>query len=78
MVSVNFITVSGNITAGNGETFSDSYMVQAWNIFTQVLNFMKNTTILSIGGVNITFLGLACSIMAFTIIVELIQHIFYD
>ena len=78
MVSYNAVTVSGNITAGNGETFSDGYMVQAWGIIQQVLDFMKNTTILSIGGVNITFLGLACSILAFTIIIELIQRIFYD
>ena len=45
----------------------ESYIVSAWNVFLQVIAFMQDTTILSVGGINVTFLGLAVAIMIFSI-----------
>ena len=45
----------------------ENYIVMAWNVFMQVIGFMQETTILSVGGVNVTFLGLAVAIMIFSI-----------
>ena len=45
----------------------ENYIVMAWYVFMQVIGFMQETTILSVGGVNVTFLGLAVAIMIFSI-----------
>lgn len=45
----------------------ENYIVMAWNVFMQVIGFMQETTILSVGGVNVTFLGLAVAIIIFSI-----------
>lgn len=55
----------------------ESYLQNAMNIFSTVLNFLSTTTILTVGGVSITFLGLGCFVMAFSIISYIIQAIFY-
>lgn len=46
----------------------ESYLQTAWNIFLQVVTYMNSTTILSIGGINVTFLGLAIFIMFFSVL----------
>lgn len=46
----------------------ESYLQIAWNIFLQVVTYMNSTTILSIGGINVTFLGLAIFIMFFSVL----------
>lgn len=46
----------------------ESYIQAAWNSFMQVIGFMQSTTILSVGGINITFLGLAVFIVFFNIL----------
>lgn len=52
----------------------ESYIVNAWNCFMRVVSFMKDTTILSIGGNNVTFLGL----LVFCCLVNLIIWIIYE
>lgn len=46
----------------------ESYLQIAWNIFLQVVTYMNSTTILYIGGINVTFLGLAIFIMFFYVL----------
>lgn len=46
----------------------ESYLQIAWNIFLQVVTYMNSTTILSIGGIDVTFLGLAIFIMVFSVL----------
>lgn len=46
----------------------ESYIVNAWNMFLTVVTYMQTTTILSVGGVNVTFLGLAVAIVLFNIL----------
>lgn len=52
----------------------ESYVVSAWNIFLQVITFMNNTTILSVGGVNVTFLGLLVT----TVLVSIFVWVIYE
>ena len=53
----------------------ESYIHSAWNIILSVIMFMSNTTILTIGGVNVTFLGLAIVILLFDIIIWVIFEV---
>lgn len=46
----------------------ESYIQVAWSTFIQVIGFMQGTTILSVGGINVTFLGLAVFIVFFNIL----------
>lgn len=46
----------------------ESYLVTAWNIFLNVITFMQTTTILTIGGVDVTFMGLAVTLVFFNIL----------
>lgn len=46
----------------------ESYLQIAWNIFLQVVTYMNSTIILSIGGIDVTFLGLAIFIMFFSVL----------
>lgn len=52
----------------------ESYVISAWNIFIQVITFMNNTTILSVGGVNVTFLGLLVT----TVLVSMFVWVIYE
>ena len=46
----------------------EGYLTSAWNIFLSVITFMQSTTILSIAGINVTFMGLAVTIVFFNIL----------
>lgn len=65
------------MTVSENAVFTDSYMVNAWSIFMQVVEWMKNTTILTISGVNFTFLGVAVSLLAMGIVLHFIDRIFW-
>ena len=76
MVSVN--TVSGNgLFSSGGASFGENFMQQAWDNFIALTSWMANTTILTIGGVDFTFLGIGVFCVAWILIVELIQKIFW-
>lgn len=53
----------------------ESYIVSAWNTFMRVISFMKDTTILTVGGVNVTFLGLLIAITVFEILIWVIYEL---
>ena len=65
------------LSANVVKIFSDSYMNDAMNNFTALTLWMTQTTILSIGGVNFTFMGVLLGINAFVIVAELIQRLFW-
>ena len=52
----------------------ESYFVSAWNIFLQVITFMNTTTILSVGGVSVTFLDLLVT----TVLVSMFVWVVYE
>ena len=52
----------------------ENYIVSAWNIFLQVITFMNSTTILTIGGVSVTFLGLLVT----TVLVSMFVWVVYE
>lgn len=54
----------------------ESYIVSAWNIFLSVITYMQTTTILTVGGVNVTFLGLAVVIVLFNILSWVVFELF--
>lgn len=41
----------------------ESYVTSIWSIILTILNFMSNTVILTVGGIQITFLGLAIFVL---------------
>lgn len=51
------------------------YIQSAWDCFMRVVNFMKFTTILTIGGKDITFLGLLITCVLFNFILWVIYEI---
>ena len=53
----------------------ESYIVSAWNCFMRVVSFMKDTTILTIGGNNVTFLGLLIFCAIFNLILWIIWEL---
>lgn len=54
----------------------ESYIVTAWNIFLNVVTFMSSTTILTVGGINVTFLELAVAIVMFNILAWAVYELF--
>lgn len=52
----------------------ESYIINAWNIFLQVITFMNSTTILTVGGVSVTFLGLLVT----TVLVSMFLWVVYE
>ena len=52
----------------------ESYIVNAWNIFLQVITFMNSTTILTVGGISVTFLGLLVT----TVLVSMFVWVIYE
>ena len=52
----------------------ESYIVSAWNIFLQVITFMNTTTILSVGGISVTFLDLLVT----TVLVSMFIWVVYE
>ena len=52
----------------------ESYIVSAWNIFLQVITFMNTTTILTVGGINVTFLNLLVT----TVLVSMFVWVVYE
>lgn len=52
----------------------ENYIINAWNIFLQVITFMNSTTILTIGGVSVTFLGLLVT----TVLVSMFLWVVYE
>ena len=55
----------------------ESYIVTAWQLFSTLVQWCNETTILVVGGVNVTFLGLAIGILVFLIISYAIDVIFF-
>lgn len=53
----------------------EGYFQTAWNCFMRTVSFMKDTTILSVGGHNVTFLGLLLVCTVFNLIVWLIYSL---
>lgn len=52
----------------------ENYIVNAWNIFLQVITFMNSTTILTVGGISVTFLGLLVT----TVLVSMFLWVIYE
>ena len=52
----------------------ESYIVNACNIFLQVITFMNSTTILTVGGISVTFLGLLVT----TVLVSMFVWVIYE
>lgn len=46
----------------------ESYIQNAWENFLLIVNFMQSTVIFTIGGLNITFLGLLICTMVINIL----------
>ncbi len=55
----------------------ESYITSAWNLFSNLVQWCSSHTILTIGGINITFLGLGIGILVFCIISYAIDVIFF-
>ena len=53
----------------------ESYIQSAWNCFMKVVSFMKDTTILTIGGNNVTFLGLLIFCAIFNLILWILWEL---
>lgn len=53
----------------------ESYFTQAWNSFMKVVSWMKDTTILTVGGNDVTFLGLLIFCAVFNLILWVIYEI---
>lgn len=53
----------------------ESYLQSAYNLFLNLVTWMKNTTILTIRGNNVTFLGLLIALTIFNILVSVIWYI---
>lgn len=51
----------------------ETYFNQAWYLFTSVVNWMRSTTLLTVGGVEVTFLGLLLSCVAINLIFGIIE-----
>lgn len=51
---------------------------QFYNIVKTILNWCANTTILSFGEVHFTFLNIAVGSLAFMIVLNLVNKIFWD
>lgn len=51
------------------------YFNQAWNTFMRVVSWMNDTTILTVGGNNVTFLGLIIVCAIFNLILWVIYEI---
>lgn len=59
------------------KTFSEPYMKSAWDNFINLTHWMANTTILSINGINFTFLGVLLSAALFVLVCEILEKIFW-
>ena len=53
----------------------ESYIQTSWNCFMKVVSFMKDTTILTIGGNNVTFLGLLIFCAIFNLILWILWEL---
>lgn len=53
----------------------ESYFDTAWNLFMYVVNWMQDTTILTVAGVNVTFLGLLIALTVFCILLWVIYEL---
>lgn len=53
----------------------ESYFDVAWNLFMYVVNWMQDTTILTVAGVNVTFLGLLIALTVFCILLWVIYEL---
>lgn len=51
------------------------YIQSAWNFFTRILAWMNETTILSVAGINVTFLGLLITLAVFEILLWVIYEV---
>lgn len=56
---------------------TEGYMQNAWTNFTMLTSWMSNTTILTIGGENITFMGLMLYVALFNIACYFVNKIFW-
>lgn len=53
----------------------ESYFDAAWNLFMYVVNWMQDTTILTVAGVNVTFLGLLIVLTVFCFLLWVIYEL---
>lgn len=58
----------------NGEFAAEDYFIKARAILSMVWAWMANTTILRVGGINVTFAGLLITCVAFKIIIAVVHH----
>ena len=52
----------------------ESYIQSAWNNVLRIISFMQNTVILTVGGVQVTFLGL----LICTMIINFLIWVLYE
>lgn len=52
----------------------ESYIQSAWNIIMSIVSFMKDTVILTVGGNQVTFLGL----LIVTMVVNFLLWVIYE
>ena len=52
----------------------ESYIQSAWNIIMRIVSFMKDTVILTVGGTQVTFLGL----LIVTMVVNFLIWVVYE
>lgn len=52
----------------------ESYIQSAWNNILTVISFMQNTVILTVGGVQVTFLGL----LVCTLFINILFWVFFE
>lgn len=53
----------------------EGYFQSAWVIFMRVVSYMKDTTILTVAGHNVTFLGLLIAIIIFDILLWVVYEL---
>lgn len=66
-----------SVSSNDVPTFAEDYMINAWNNFKNLTSWMADTTILTVNGINITFMGLLVSVAVFTLICEFVNKFFW-
>lgn len=65
------------LSRSGGVSWDQGYFLQAWNNFIYVVNWMKNTDILTLGDITFNFWNVCIGLLAFGIIADFILRLFW-
>lgn len=65
------------LTSSGGASWDNGYFQQAWDNFWALIQWMRSTTILTLGGTEWTFWNIGVGVLMITMLIEFINMIFW-